>query len=71
MSYLWPSRIDIAVFGVRGSPDYPKHKDNLHGDGNSDGHGDNDGAAAFMLINFLMLFPCKVASVKYRVAFFV
>ena len=36
-SYLWPSRIDIAVFGVRGSPDYPKHKDNLHVDGNADG----------------------------------
>ena len=29
INYLWPSRIDIAIFGVRASSDYPKHKDNL------------------------------------------
>ena len=32
INYLWPSRIDIAIFGVRASSDYPKHKDNLHVD---------------------------------------
>ena len=36
-SYLWPSRIDIAIFGVWTSSDDPKHKDNLHVDGEGDG----------------------------------